>query len=146
MADFSPLHMTRRTMLAMAGAGALGLAARGSSATPAFVVPQVDRLTLQVLDDASTFGPFLENLTLPGLTVMRAGNGGPPNTPRMLPRVLVGEFGLSILADSVLGTSERRVLIDFGYSKVPVASMGPDAIISHLAELPAALARLAAMR
>ena len=117
MPDCSPLLTTRRNLLAMAGASALGLATRRVSATPAFVVPQVDRLTLQVLDDAATFGPFLENITRPGLTAVRAGNGGPPNTPRMLPRVLVGEFGLSILADSVLGTSERRVLIDFGYSK-----------------------------
>jgi 7,8-dihydropterin-6-yl-methyl-4-(beta-D-ribofuranosyl)aminobenzene 5'-phosphate synthase len=117
MSPFSPLHTTRRTVLAMAGASALGWAARRVSATPTFVVPRVDRLALQVIDDASTFGPFLEDLTLPGLTVVRAGNGGPPNTPRMLPRALVGEFGLSILGESMIGGSERRVLIDFGYSK-----------------------------
>jgi 7,8-dihydropterin-6-yl-methyl-4-(beta-D-ribofuranosyl)aminobenzene 5'-phosphate synthase len=117
MPDFSPASSSRRTVLAMAGAGALGLAARGLSATPTLVVPQVDRLTLQVIDDAATFGPFLENITRPGLSVVRAGNGGPANIPRMLPRALVGEFGLSILGKSVVGSSERRVLIDFGYSK-----------------------------
>ena len=117
MPDCSPLLATRRTVLAMAAASALGLATRGVSAPPAFMIPQVDRLTLQVLDDASIFGPFLENITRPGLTVVRAGNGGPPNIPRMLPRALVGEFGLSILGDSVMGTRERRVLIDFGYSR-----------------------------
>ena len=117
MPDLSPANTTRRTVLAMAGASALGLATRGGSATPAFVVPQVDQLTLQVLDDAATFGPFLDDIKRPGLTVVRAGNGGPANTPRMLPRALVGEFGLSILGDSVMGTSARRILIDFGYSK-----------------------------
>jgi 7,8-dihydropterin-6-yl-methyl-4-(beta-D-ribofuranosyl)aminobenzene 5'-phosphate synthase len=120
MANFELPTRTRRAFLAMASASALGLAARGVTATPAFVVPQVDRLTLQVVDDAATFGPFLENLNLPGLTVLRAGNGGPPNMPRMLPRALVGEFGLSILGESMMGGSERRVLIDFGYSKETV--------------------------
>jgi phosphoglycolate phosphatase len=32
------------------------------------------------------------------------------------------------------------ILVDFGYSRVPVASLGADAIISHLSELPKALA------
>jgi 7,8-dihydropterin-6-yl-methyl-4-(beta-D-ribofuranosyl)aminobenzene 5'-phosphate synthase len=36
--------------------------------------------------------------------------------PRMLPRALLGEFGLSILAESSLGKAQRRVLVDFGYS------------------------------
>lgn len=112
-----PSNMTRRGVLAIAGAGGLALATRSFAAKPSFAVPQVDRLTLQVVDDAATFGPFLENLDLPGLKVMRAGNGGQPNIPRMLPRAVVGEFGLSILGDSAIGTSKRRVLIDFGYSR-----------------------------
>lgn len=112
-----PSHMTRRGVLAIAGAGSLALATRSLAAKPSFAVPQVDRLTLQVVDDAATFGPFLENLDLPGLKVLRAGNGGPPNIPRMLPRAVVGEFGLSILGDSAIGTSKRRVLVDFGYSR-----------------------------
>ena len=116
MPDFLPSH-TRRAVLTMAGAGGLALTTRSLAARPGFVVPQVDRLTLQVVDDAATFGPFLENLDLPGLKVVRAGNGGPANMPRMLPRAVVGEFGLSILGDSAMGTSERRVLIDFGYSR-----------------------------
>jgi 7,8-dihydropterin-6-yl-methyl-4-(beta-D-ribofuranosyl)aminobenzene 5'-phosphate synthase len=116
MPDLLPSH-TRRAVLTMAGAGGLALATRSLAAKPGFVVPQVDRLTLQVVDDAATFGPFLENLDLPGLKVVRAGNGGPANMPRMLPRAVVGEFGLSILGDSAIGTNERRILIDFGYSK-----------------------------
>jgi phosphoglycolate phosphatase len=34
------------------------------------------------------------------------------------------------------------VLVDFGYASTPVAELGADAIISHLSELPAALARM----
>lgn len=117
MPNFARPHMTRRDTLAMAAAGALGFAARPLASVPPFVVPQVDRLSLQVIDDASTFGPFLENLNLPGLTVVRVGNGRPSQGPRMLPRTVVGEFGLSILGHSAIGSSERRVLIDFGYSK-----------------------------
>jgi 7,8-dihydropterin-6-yl-methyl-4-(beta-D-ribofuranosyl)aminobenzene 5'-phosphate synthase len=116
MPDFLPSH-TRRAVLTMAGAGGLALATRSLAAKPGFVVPKVDRLTLQVVNDAATFGPFLENLDLPGLKVVRAGNGGPAKMPRMLPRAVVGEFGLSILGDSAIGTNERRILIDFGYSK-----------------------------
>ena len=117
MPDFMLPRTTRRSVLAMAAAGAFGLATRALAVKPTFSVPQVERLMLQVIDDASTFGPFLENLNLPGLTVVRAGNGGPPNMQRMLPRAVVGEFGLSIIGDSTIGSSQRRVLIDFGYSK-----------------------------
>lgn len=117
MPNFAPPHMTRRDALAMAAVGVLGFTTRTLASAQTFVVPQVDRLTLQVIDDASTFGPFLENLNLPGLTVVRAGNGGPSQGPRMLPRTVVGEFGLSIIGDSAIGSSKRRVLIDFGYSK-----------------------------
>lgn len=60
---------------------------------------------------------FLEDLNLPGLTVVRAGNGGPSLGPRMLPRAVVGEFGLSMIGESTIGSSKRRILIDFGYSK-----------------------------
>ena len=117
MPNFSLNRITRRDVFAMASAGALGFTTRALALVPTFVVPQVDRLTLQVIDDASTFGPFLEDIILPGLTVVRAGNGGPSQGPRMLPRTVVGEFGLSIIGDSAIGSSKRRVLIDFGYSK-----------------------------
>lgn len=117
MPNFAPTRMTRRNALAMAAAGAMGLTTRAFASAPAFVVPEVDRLDLQVIDDASTFGPFLEDLNLPGLTVLRAGNGGTSHGTRMLPRAVVGEFGLSIVGESTIGNSKRRVLIDFGYSK-----------------------------
>lgn len=107
--------MSRRLFLAASS----GLAA--SSAIPARAaqlnVPQVDALTLTVVDDKETFGPFLPNLDLPGLTVVRSGNGGGPAMPRMLPNALDAEFGLSILGDSRIGSAKRRVLVDFGYSR-----------------------------
>lgn len=105
-------------------ASGLGLAA--IAALPAraasLAVPQVDALTLTIVDDKETFGPFLPNLDLPGLRVIRAGNGGGPALPRMLPKALEAEFGLSILAESRIGSASRRVLVDFGYSREVLAN------------------------
>lgn len=42
--------------------------------------------------------------------------------PRLLPRELIGEFGLSILADSRRADETRRVLVDFGYSRETIAN------------------------
>jgi phosphoglycolate phosphatase len=58
--------------------------------------------------------------------------------------VMVGDSGADNGAARAAGC--KIVLVDFGYSKVPVATMGPDAIISHLHDLPDALRRLAAAR
>jgi phosphoglycolate phosphatase len=58
--------------------------------------------------------------------------------------VMVGDSGADNGAARAAGC--KIVLVDFGYSKVPVASMGPDAVISHLSELPAAIERLAKTR
>jgi phosphoglycolate phosphatase len=56
--------------------------------------------------------------------------------------VMVGDSGADNGAARAAGC--KIVLVDFGYSKVPVASMGPDKIISRLMDLPAALDGLAA--
>ncbi|OYY91689.1 MAG: MBL fold metallo-hydrolase [Sphingomonas sp. 28-66-16] len=106
----------------MGAAGVVALTARARGAARAFIVPEVDALTLQVVTDGATFGPFLANLDLPGLKVVRAGNGGQPSSPRMLPRALLGEFGLSILGESVMAGQRRRVMIDFGYSREALAN------------------------
>jgi 7,8-dihydropterin-6-yl-methyl-4-(beta-D-ribofuranosyl)aminobenzene 5'-phosphate synthase len=76
---------------------------------------------VQVVTDNATFGPFLENLDLPGMKVLRTG-GGPPHSPRMLPHALLGEFGLSIVGESRLAGQVRRVMIDFGYSREVLAN------------------------
>ena len=108
--------ISRRSFVAAASVGLLAAAARPLRAKPALAVPEVDGLSLQVVVDSATFGPFLQNLDLPGMKVLRAGNGGPAHAPRMSRHALMGEFGLSILADSMLGARRRHVLVDLGYS------------------------------
>ena len=108
-----PSAITRRSVLV--GGTATALAAPVFADAPPRV-PEVDRLRLQVVTDAETFGPFLPDLDLPGIRVTRAGNGGPAGAPRMVPRPLLAEFGLSILAESRFAGQTRRVLVDFGYS------------------------------
>jgi 7,8-dihydropterin-6-yl-methyl-4-(beta-D-ribofuranosyl)aminobenzene 5'-phosphate synthase len=76
-------------------------------------------LTLQVLVDAATFGPFLPDLTLPGLHVERIAG---KLLPRMSRHALMGEFGLSLLARSQRGADKRSVLVDFGYSPEVMAN------------------------
>lgn len=111
------LIATRRAVFGLAAAAMAGLATRAFPAAQAFQVPQVDSLALQVVTDAATFGPFLDNLDLPGMSVIRAGNGGSANQKRMAAQTLLGEFGLSILGESQIGNQRRRVLVDFGYSR-----------------------------
>jgi len=104
--------LTRRALLA---AGAIGLASFALS--PALAepsMPEVDALTLQILDDNAVFGPFLPDLALPGLQVVRHTGAAPGGT--MSAHALQGEFGLSILASSHRNGAPARVLVDFGYS------------------------------
>jgi 7,8-dihydropterin-6-yl-methyl-4-(beta-D-ribofuranosyl)aminobenzene 5'-phosphate synthase len=111
--------LSRRTFVKSALALAIaGRLKRAGAATP-FAVPEVDSLTLQVIVDNATFGPFLSDLTLPGLRVER--NTGKP-APRMSRHALMAEFGLSLLARSQLGTQSRGVLVDFGYSPEVMAN------------------------
>lgn len=141
MPDTRLMYTSRRSILAAGVVGLLASSVRVRGADPPLVVPEVDALSLQVLVDSATFGPFLPNLDLPGLSVTRAGNGGPPHMQRMLPRALIGEFGLSILADSRRADQTRRVLVDFGYSHETIANnmalLGVDpatidaAVLSH---------------
>ncbi len=141
MTKLHPFLMSRRSVVTASAMGLLASAVRVRGAAPALNVPEVDTLTLQVVDDAATFGPFLPNLDLPGLKVTRAGNGGPPHAPRMLRHALLGEFGLSILAESKRLGQTRRVMVDFGYSKEVLANnlslLGVDpltidaAVLSH---------------
>ena len=114
--------LTRRALLAAAATAGLIAVAPARSARPLLMVPEVDRLSLTVVTDAATFGPFLPDLDLPGMRVLRAGNGGGPRTVRMGPHALLGEFGLSILGDSRRGDATRRVLVDFGYSREVLAN------------------------
>jgi 7,8-dihydropterin-6-yl-methyl-4-(beta-D-ribofuranosyl)aminobenzene 5'-phosphate synthase len=100
---------------------AVALAARFSraAAAPPFVVPEVDSLALQVIVDNATFGPFLSDLTLPGLRVERIAGR---LAPRMSRHALMGEFGLSLLARSQRASEKRSVIVDFGYSPEVLAN------------------------
>lgn len=104
-----------KSALAVAVASRLG---RASAATP-FTVPEVDSLSVQVLVDNATFGPFLPDLELPGMRVERIAGR---LLPRMSRHALMGEFGLSLLARSQLATQTRSVMVDFGYSPEVLAN------------------------
>lgn len=106
--------LDRRSFMQITGAGAAAILAVSASGTNRGLAFQtVDELTLQVVVDAATFGPFLPDETLPGLHVKRTGGGGAARMPR---NSLMAEFGLSILARSRRGTETRQVMVDFGYS------------------------------
>ncbi|WP_367348457.1 hypothetical protein [Sphingobium yanoikuyae] len=75
---------------------------------------EVGAVTIQFVVDNATFGPFLRDLTLPGLKVVR--NTGDKGKARMAPRALSGEFGRSLLATSRRGGKSAVVLVDFGYA------------------------------
>lgn len=111
---------------ALAAGSASSVFAQPSPSSPRMTVPVVDDLTVQILVDNSAFGPFLPNLALPGMTVDRfigsSGNGG-----QMGPKALHAEFGLSVAARSRIGKSERRVIVDFGYT--------PEALSNNMALL-----------
>ena len=102
-------------------------------------MPVVDALTLQVLDDNATFGPFLPNLERPGLKVLR--HTGDAGAAVMSAHALHGEFGLSILATSKRDNAVAKVLVDFGYSQEAIRNnlmmLGVDlsdldaAVLSH---------------
>lgn len=105
--------ITRRVFLRAGTAAALLQPWRISSAAP-LTIPLVESLTLQILVDNATFGPFLADEKRPGLAIQRsnvdAGKAAMTRTP------LQAEFGLSVLAESHREQQVRRVLVDFGYS------------------------------
>ena len=106
--------LMRREFLHLVGGGlAAALGSPGLGAKPTLGIQSVDEVTLQVVVDAATFGPFLPNQILPGLQVERTGGG---RGLRMSRKSLMAEFGLSILAVSRRGSEARQVMVDFGYS------------------------------
>lgn len=110
----------RREFLHATGAGmAAFLAGPTAGATRPFAIEVVDEVTLQVVVDAATFGPFLSDQILPGLRLLRTARGGEAHISR---KPLLAEFGLSILARSRRGNQTRQVLVDFGYSPEVLAN------------------------
>ena len=55
--------------------------------------------------------------------------------------VMVGDSAADI--ETARGAGIPVVAVDFGYTEIPVAQLGPDRIIGHFAGLPAAVASLA---
>lgn len=112
--------LKRREFLHATGAGmAAFLAGPTAGVSRPFAIEVVDEVTLQVVVDAATFGPFLSDQILPGLRLLRTARGGEARMPR---KPLLAEFGLSILARSRRGNQNRQVLVDFGYSPEVLAN------------------------
>jgi phosphoglycolate phosphatase len=70
-------------------------------------------------------------------TVLRAG-GSPADA------MMVGDSATDI--DTARAAGIPAIAVDFGYTETPVALLGPDCIISHFEELPAAVDGLRAAR
>ena len=113
-------RVDRRAFLQVAGAGlATTVAGPALGGSRPLEVATVDRLMLQIVVDAATFGPFLPDQELPGLQIKRLGGGG---EARMSRKALMAEFGLSILARSGRGSEVRQVMVDFGYTPEVLAN------------------------
>lgn len=115
------LAMTRRRLLRAGGAGfvsgLIGTMVGSGRAAPARTlngqVPEIDRLDVSIVTDIIV-RRYANSQKLAGLNVMRAGGNETPDAP---PRAtLVGEWGLSMHAESRSGDEVRRVLVDFGYN------------------------------
>jgi len=84
-------------------------------------VPAVDQLNLTILADG-TVSAFAVPVERPGLKIL------PPRRVASSYRVtLRGEWGYSVLADTLAGSARSRLLIDFGYT--------PEALTSNMAIL-----------
>jgi 7,8-dihydropterin-6-yl-methyl-4-(beta-D-ribofuranosyl)aminobenzene 5'-phosphate synthase len=98
-------------------------------------VPQVDRLTVTILTD-NLVSPFLTSQQLDGLKIERVASLSV--VPDLPPRLtLTSEWGLSMLADSAIGSQTRTVLVDFGYT--------PEALLNNMHILGADPGRIDAM-
>lgn len=115
--------LSRRGLLCAGGAGfvtallstLIGSGRTAQAKTLSGPIPEVDRLNVTMVDDIMVRrGASTQKID--GLTVERA----PPNeAPDRAPRAtLVGEWGLSMHAESRRGDETRHILVDFGYNPV----------------------------
>src|SRR5918911_1417516 len=134
--------VSRRTLLCAGGAGfvsALIAMLIGSSQTAraqalGTAVPEVDRLTVSIVTD-NTIRENVPNEKRDGLAVIRTGKNLSPDKP---PRTtLAAEWGLSMHAQSLRGSEERSVLVDFGYT--------PEVLLNNMNILKIDPARIDAM-
>jgi 7,8-dihydropterin-6-yl-methyl-4-(beta-D-ribofuranosyl)aminobenzene 5'-phosphate synthase len=112
---------TRRTFLQVGASVAALLGTQlGRAQDRKLDIPEVDKLTLQVVVDNATFGPFLPDQTLPGMQVIRAS--GDAGLAHMRRNPLMAEFGLSVIAQSQRSSEARAVIVDLGYSATVLAN------------------------
>ena len=119
--------VSRRDLICGGGAGfvsalvgALVGSGRTARAQPIGArVPEVDRLAITFVTDNQII-KFIPTEKRDGLTIERrpAGNVRPDAPPRA---DLVGEWGLSMHAQSQRGNEVRNILIDFGYNSAKYA-------------------------
>lgn len=118
-------RLSRRVFLGGAGAGLASLLlpwpVLGQAPPRTTPVPQVDALKIRVVTDGLSYA-LAKSGREGDVDVVRPGHfltrDAPPG------KALIGEFGLSLHAESVLGAQTRRVLVDFGYT--------PEAINNNL--------------
>ena len=121
----SQARLSRRVFLGGAGAGLASLLLPwpilAQDPPGRLSVPQVDALKIRVVTDGLSYA-LAKSGREGDVDVVRPGHflseDAPPD------RALIGEFGLSLYAESVLAAQTRRVLVDFGYT--------PEAINNNL--------------
>ena len=118
-----PASLSRRKLLRAGGVGfvsalvstMVGIGRTAQAKTLTGEVPEVDRLSVRIVSDIMV-RRNVPSQKLEGLTIERA----PPNEiPDAPPRAtLVGEWGLSMHAESQRRDEVRNILVDFGYNPV----------------------------
>jgi 7,8-dihydropterin-6-yl-methyl-4-(beta-D-ribofuranosyl)aminobenzene 5'-phosphate synthase len=118
-----PSSLSRRRLLCAGGAGfvsalistMIGSGRTAQAKTLSGAVPEVDRLSVRIVSDIIV-RRNVASQKLDGLTIERAQ---PNEIPDARPRTtLVGEWGLSMHAESQRGDEVRNILVDFGYNPV----------------------------
>jgi 7,8-dihydropterin-6-yl-methyl-4-(beta-D-ribofuranosyl)aminobenzene 5'-phosphate synthase len=125
----SAASISRRGLLYAGGAGfvstLIGTLVGSSRMAQAQVlgsrVPEVDRLAVRIVTD-NYFFPYLLSQNYGDLAVERFTRAESPQRPPS--RELIGQWGLSMHAESHVGSQSRSVLVDFGYT--------PDALLNNL--------------
>jgi 7,8-dihydropterin-6-yl-methyl-4-(beta-D-ribofuranosyl)aminobenzene 5'-phosphate synthase len=118
-----PSSFSRRSVLRAGGVSfvsalvstMIGSGRTAQAKTMSEAVPEVDRLSVRIVTDIMV-RRNVPSEKVEGLTVERAGPNEIPDGP---PRTtLVGEWGLSMHAESHRGNEVRNILVDFGYNPV----------------------------
>jgi 7,8-dihydropterin-6-yl-methyl-4-(beta-D-ribofuranosyl)aminobenzene 5'-phosphate synthase len=118
-----PSSFSRRSLLHAGGASfvsalvstMIGSGRTAQAKTLSEAVPEVDRLSVRIVTDIMV-RRNVPSEKVEGLTIERAGPNEIPDAP---PRsTLVGEWGLSMHAESHRGNEVRNILVDFGYNPV----------------------------